>query len=155
MVLNMVLKIEAKGSFFNILAKTDAAFLITGRNCGTLVAALSTWQIVFPKLNWSSRAVPICPIVVKYWKLPWTNLDEQTKWAGRSKNRQNAIQEMGWAMRALLWRPSNSLKREGIINIDPGRRNPWWRGGGGSVCFIFTFTFDQGKWKWKVKVLSQ
>ena len=46
------------------------------------------------------------------------------------------MQKMGWAMRALFWRPSNSFKREGIIIIDPGRRNPWWRGGGRCCHFL-------------------
>ena len=48
--------------------------------------------------------------------------------------------------------PSNSFKREGSINIDPGRRNPWWRGGG--RCLHFHFHFHLRSWKVKVNVLS-
>ena len=47
--------------------------------------------------------------------------------------------------------PHSSPKKRGIINIDPGRRNPWWRGGRRSCLFHFHFHFRSRK----VKVESE
>ena len=51
--------------------------------------------------------------------------------------------------------PSNSFQREGSIIIDPGRRNPWWRGGRRRRHFHFHshFHFHLRSWKVKVNVL--
>ena len=49
----------------------------------------------------------------------------------------------------------HQTRKEGIIIIDPGRRNPWWRGGRRRRHFHFHphFHFHLRSWKVKVNVL--
>ena len=60
----------------------------------------------------------------EYRKLQRSNLDEQTEWAGRCKNRQNAIQEMGWAMKALVWRSIKLFSKRGEHHHRSGEEEP-------------------------------